>query len=81
MTNIPFDAGEASKWLAQPGKLDELKPQTYDRKMFRTALRIDPVLKGDWGAIAACLRLAGLPETLEGARNYLRRWAEIYQPE
>ena len=81
MTNIPFDEREASKWLAGPGKLDEPVEQTYDRSLFRTALRIDPLLKGDWGTICKCLKQAGLEESLEGAREYLRKWAAIYKPE
>eukprot|EP00667_Euglena_gracilis_P009899 EG_transcript_10078 len=65
MTNVPFDKVEAEQWLkgAAPSP------------RFKAALRIDPLLKGDWGAIAACLRGMGLPDNLEGARDYLRHWA------
>jgi len=39
------------------------------------------VLKGDWGTIASCLKARGLPETLEGARTFLKAWAKVYRPE
>ena len=39
MTNIPFLPSESSKWIAGPGKLDAPLEQTFDRYMFRTALR------------------------------------------
>jgi len=65
MTNVPFDDQEAECWL----KGREV-PDT-----FRAALRIDPLLKGDWATICRALRAAGIPETLEGARDFLRLWA------
>eukprot|EP00438_Fugacium_kawagutii_P003232 Skav228675 [mRNA] locus=scaffold3331:3514:6876:+ [translate_table: standard] len=63
---------EAKHW--QPEK----KPVT---SRFRTALRIDNYLKGDWQSISAALRKEGLEESLEGAKGYLRKWADIYKPE
>mmetsp|Transcript_47005 Transcript_47005/g.73565 ORF Transcript_47005/g.73565 Transcript_47005/m.73565 type:complete len:325 (-) Transcript_47005:90-1064(-) len=65
MTNIPFDEVEASKWDAG----------VASHSRFKAALRIDPLLKGDWGTIRSCVKAAGLPESLEGAKEYLRIWA------
>jgi len=56
-------------------------PQTFDKQRFRTAMRIDPLLKGDWGTLATSLEARGLPLTLEGARAFLEAWAKIYEPE
>jgi len=91
MTNIPFSPVECTKWVTSPSSaIDattrafaaaDLIPQTYDKARFRTALRIDPILKGDWGTIAACLEARGLPATLEGARIFLEAWAKVYEPE
>lgn len=72
MTNIPFDPTEAKHW--RPAK------KAYTRR-FRSALRVDPLLKGDWETVSACLTAANYPQTLEGARQYLRDWAETMQPE
>jgi len=66
MTNIPFDPTEASKWDAGCKV-----PAT-----FKAALRIDPLLKGDWGTICTCLKEKNFPETLEGCKDYLRAWAK-----
>jgi hypothetical protein len=66
MTNIPFVKQETEKWLQGKGT----------SKRFKSALRIDPVLSGDWGTITACLKEANLPETLEGAREFLKTWAK-----
>lgn len=52
MTNIPFDPEEASHW--RPDK----KP--YSAR-FRSALRVDPLLKGDWEAVAEALKAADYP--------------------
>ncbi|KAM3577219.1 hypothetical protein VYU27_000901 [Nannochloropsis oceanica] len=72
MTNIPFDPVEAQHWRPEKKK--------YSRR-FRSALRVDPLLKGDWKTVSACLKEAGYPLTLEGARQYLRDWATTMQPE
>ena len=72
MTNIPFDPTEAQHWRP------EKKP--YSRR-FRSALRVDPLLKGDWETVSACLKVADYPVTLEGAKQYLRDWATTMQPE
>jgi len=88
MTNIPFDATEAACWVKPEAKIDPVKEefsqsdkviaQTFCATRFKSALRIDPVLKGDWGTISACLAARGLPETIEGARTFLRAWAKTY---
>ena len=72
MTNIPFDPVEAQHW--RPHK----KP--YSAR-FRSALRVDPLLKGDWETVSACLKAANYPLTMEGAKQYLRDWATTMQPE
>ncbi|CAE8711720.1 unnamed protein product [Polarella glacialis] len=73
MTNIPYVEDEAQHWrVATP------KPVT---PRLRTALRIDSFLKGDWASVSQALKADGLEETLEGAKQYLRKWAQIYKPE
>lgn len=91
MTNVPFDDREASTWVRPEAQIDpsteafssveDLVPQSFCSSRFKTALRIDPVLKGDWGTIAACLTARGLPETIEGAQIFLKAWAKVYSPE
>jgi len=90
MTNVPFDHGEADTWVRPTAQIDasshsfnenDVLEQTFCSKRFKTALRCDPILKGDWGTILACLATRGLPETLEGARAFLRAWAKVYSPE
>lgn len=91
MTNIPFLESETRKWVRSPTSPidlasaafadDDVLPQTYDRARFKTALRIDPILKGDWGTIRQCLVARGLPATLEGARAFIEAWAKVYSPE
>ena len=89
MTNIPFEPKETCKWVTSPDAPivnDAFLPkdvlvQTYDKQRFRTALRIDPILKGDWGTIQSCLKARGLPLTLAGARSFLIAWAKVYDAE
>mmetsp|Transcript_19971 Transcript_19971/g.42021 ORF Transcript_19971/g.42021 Transcript_19971/m.42021 type:complete len:312 (-) Transcript_19971:118-1053(-) len=72
MTNIPFDAAEAAHW----------KPEKKEySKRFRSALRIDPLVKGDWETVCVALTAAGFPTTAEGARSYLADWVETMKPE
>eukprot|EP00756_Hemistasia_phaeocysticola_P013073 Hpha_TRINITY_DN15249_c3_g3::TRINITY_DN15249_c3_g3_i1::g.64999::m.64999 len=66
MTNIPFDPREAQRFLDD-------RP-THPR--FKAALRIDPVLKGDWGTIKAAVAERGMSEDMAGAREYLKWWAK-----
>eukprot|EP00931_Biecheleriopsis_adriatica_P051174 TRINITY_DN29655_c0_g2_i1.p1 TRINITY_DN29655_c0_g2~~TRINITY_DN29655_c0_g2_i1.p1 ORF type:complete len:456 (+),score=104.53 TRINITY_DN29655_c0_g2_i1:39-1370(+) len=73
MTNIPYVEEEAQHWRVSPPK-----PVPH---RFRTALRIDSFLKGDWTSICKALRSEGLEETLDGAKEYLRKWAGILKPE
>ncbi|KAH8095171.1 hypothetical protein JL720_2449 [Aureococcus anophagefferens] len=65
-TNVPFDAREASEFVDETCCVD-----------FRAALRV-ALLKGDWATIAASLAQRGLPETLAGARTFLKAWAKRY---
>lgn len=73
MTNIPYVEAEAVHWRAEPAKVVT--------KRFRTALRIDTFLKGDWPGICDALKCEGLEQSMEGARQYLRKWAGILKPE
>ncbi|KAG5179110.1 hypothetical protein JKP88DRAFT_168080 [Tribonema minus] len=72
MTNVPFDAAEVEHWrpLARP----------YSGR-FRSALRVDPLLKGDVAGVLAAVRGEGFEGTLEGVRECLRGWAKTMQPE
>jgi hypothetical protein len=73
MTNIPYVDAESEHWKASPPK-----PVT---SRFRTALRIDAFLKGDWSTISKALSEASLEPSFEGARQYLRNWAKVFHPE
>jgi len=73
MTNIPYVEEEAKHWQAA-----ETKPFS---SRLRTALRIDNYLKGDWLSISSALKKEGLEESLDGAKEYLTKWARIYKPE
>jgi len=66
MTNIPFDPREAKKF--HEGKA------THPR--FKAALRIDPILAGNWGMIKVALAERGMSEDLAGAREFLKWWAK-----
>jgi hypothetical protein len=70
MTNIPFEPLETKHWLQ-----NKPCPST-----FRSALRVDPLLTGDWPAVSEALAMSGHPQTLEGARTFLRSWAERIKP-
>jgi hypothetical protein len=74
MTNIPFAPEEAEHWLAspQPPLSPRLKP----------ALRVDPLLAGDWPAVRAALRRSSTPydESLAGVRAYLTDWVVRTKP-
>lgn len=92
MTNIPFDACEADKWVKNDAIIDfdrnefaesdkTVARQGYCTSRFKTALRIDPFLKGDWGTICECLRIRGLPLSRQGAMSFLEAWAKVYSAE
>jgi hypothetical protein len=72
MTNIPFSQEEARFWKPSP--------TTYSRR-YRSALRVDPLLAGDYSTIEVSLLAAGYEMTLEGARQYLLDWCDIMHPE
>ena len=91
-TNVPFDAREASRFVDagccvdpatglfrgwHPGDDDAA---TADGR-FRTALRVDALLAGDWATVAAALRARGLDATLGAARLFLTAWARRYGAE
>jgi hypothetical protein len=72
MTNIPFLFAEASHWRPIKKKYG---------KRFKSALRVDQLLAGDWPTIKACLKAESLPETNDGLRQYLISWVDTMQPE
>lgn len=74
MTNIPFVPEEATHWKQKT-------PPVVSPRL-KTALRVDPILAGDWTSVAAALRRnePAHPETLEGCKAYLREWIEILKP-
>ena len=74
MTNIPFAQDEAIHWTASPPP--ELTPR------LRTALRVDPVLAGDWSGICAVLSRASPPYelSLDGCTRYLKWWVKKIRP-
>lgn len=79
MTNIPFEPEEAKHWLGDPAT--GYAPPKWSRKYFRSALRVDQVLLGDWKSIAPALDVFQLPHTLEGCRTLLLKWIDIMEPE
>ena len=70
LTNIPFDPEEVAKWKA--GKT--IHPQ------FKAALRIDPLLAGNWDALKPALTEGGYPLTPEGCKQFLRDWWAMTRP-
>lgn len=55
-------------------------PPRYSRR-FRAALRVDPLLSGDWRALSSALAAEGFSADLVGARAYLTKWVGLMQPE
>ncbi|EOD14818.1 hypothetical protein EMIHUDRAFT_96482 [Emiliania huxleyi CCMP1516] len=74
MTNIPFAPEEAEHWTASP------QPPLTPR--LKTALRVDPMLVGDWRGICSVLRRASPPHPLsmEGCVAYLKEWVRRIRP-
>ncbi|KAF4043181.1 hypothetical protein GN244_ATG04663 [Phytophthora infestans] len=79
MTNIPFEPEEARHWLGDPST--NTPPPVWSRKYFRSALRVDQVLLGDWASIGPTLDVLKLPHTLAGVRTLLEKWIDIMKPE
>jgi hypothetical protein len=79
MTNIPFEPEEARHWLGDPA--NNVAPPAWSRKYFRSALRVDQVLLGDWKSIGPTLDVFSLPHTLAGVRELLEKWIDIMAPE
>ena len=91
-TNVPFDADEASRFVdagccvdPATGRFRGYAPGAEDAATadgrFRTALRVDAVLAGDWATVAASLRARGLGATPACARLFLAAWARRYGAE
>ena len=49
--------------------------------MFRSAVRVDPLLAGDRETIEKSLAASGYQKTIEGARQYLNDWCDTMKPE
>ncbi|KAL3664837.1 hypothetical protein V7S43_010017 [Phytophthora oleae] len=79
MTNIPFEPEEARHWLGDPAT--NTPPPAWSRKYFRSALRVDQILLGDWASIGPTLDVFKLPHTLAGVRTLLEKWIDIMKPE
>ncbi|KAG7378210.1 hypothetical protein PHYBOEH_000458 [Phytophthora boehmeriae] len=79
MTNIPFEPEEARHWLGDPAT--NTPPPAWSRKYFRSALRVDQILLGDWASIGPTLDVFKLPHTLAGVRELLEKWIDIMKPE
>lgn len=69
MTNIPFVDEEVEQW-------QNLNAAKSWSKRFKAAVRVDPILKGDWATIEASLRKQGFSPTIRGAREFLKSWSE-----
>jgi len=67
MTNIPFDDHEAKQW-------DKASAKEYS-EFFKAALRVDPILKGDWNSMARALARDKFPQTVKGAQDFLVHWS------
>lgn len=75
MTNIPFDSNEAQYWRGPKARRD------YDSKHYKSAVRVDPLLKGDREGVEKTLKASGYEVSFEGARQYLRDWCDTMKPE
>lgn len=83
MTNIPFAPEEAEHW-PPPGSAPAARPCT---PRLRTALRVDPILAGEWHGVTAALVRAKSPDgappyppTIDGCVRYLGDWIRAMQP-
>ncbi len=77
MTNIPFAPEEARHWLGGDGAAP---PPLTPR--LKTALRVDPLLAGDWIGICAALSRASPPRehSVAGLVAYLDGWVAAIRP-
>ena len=77
MTNIPFAPEEARHWLGGDGAA----PPPLTARL-KTALRVDPLLAGDWAGICAALSRASPPRehSVAGLVAYLDGWVAAIRP-
>ena len=47
---------------------------------FKAALRVDPLLSGNWDAVKGALVVGGYDASIEGAKKFLRDWAKTMKP-
>ena len=71
MTNVVFNSSEVA----------HLRPKKGHDARYKTALRVDPLLAGDWAALKVKLAEDGMDATLEGAKKWLRKWVDDLEPE
>ena len=71
MTNVVFN----------PAEVAHLRPKKGRDTRYRTALRVDPLLAGDWASLKVKLAEDGLDATLAGAKAWLRKWVDDLEPE
>ena len=74
MTNVPFAPEEATHFL------QESPPHITPR--LKTALRVDPLLAGDWNAVSTALTRAFPPydASLQGCYEYILDWVARIKP-
>ena len=70
MTNEPFRADQAALWLEGRTVPDQLK----------AALRVDPVLAGDWDAVQAAITARGHPPSPAGLYAFLQQFVDVMSP-
>lgn len=78
MTNIPFSSEEARHWFAAE---DGSAPPSFSSRL-KPALRVDPLLTGDWRSVAIALE-AGREKfelSISGCRAYVRAWVRRIKP-
>ena len=78
MTNIPFAAEEAQYWMADP-QTGAVPPVPA---CLKPALRVDPLMVGDWAGISAVLARCSppYPLTLEGCHAFIVDWVRRMKP-
>ena len=78
MTNVPFAREEAVHFFP---KMDGTPAPPISSRL-KTALRVDPLLTGNWSAISAALLEAPRPYelTIEGAFSYISDWVALMKP-
>ena len=79
MTNIPFSAEEARHWLRPADGIDACAALP---DCLKPALRVDPLLAGNWPAVRAAISGCEppYPPTLAGVRAFVDDWVARMRP-